>query len=126
VAHGTPAGSAEGGAKGATQGSVFGSPDGSGAISAAAQFYYSRVTEAIRQEYKLPDQTAASLEAKVFFVVNRNGKVVDFQIEKSSGNSLLDAAALRAIQNANIPAMPPVLERQQQDFTLKFTSRGVS
>ncbi len=126
VARGTPTGVAEGGAKGATQGSVFGSPDGSGTITAAAQFYYSRVTEAIRQEYKLPDQSSASLEAKIFFVVNRNGKVVNFQIEKSSGNSILDAAAVRAIQNANIPAMPPALERQQQDFTLKFNSRGVS
>jgi len=126
VARGTPTGTAEGGAKGAAQGSVFGSPDGSGAIMAAAQFYYARVTEAIRREYKLPDQSFASLEAKIFFVVNRDGKVVNFQIEKSSGNSLLDAAAMRAIQNANIPAMPPALERQQQDFSLKFNSRGVS
>ncbi|MGO9313469.1 MAG: energy transducer TonB [Syntrophobacteraceae bacterium] len=126
VARGTPTGTAEGGTKGTAQGSVFGSPDGSGAITAAAQFYYARVTEAIRREYKLPDQSFASLEAKIFFVVNRDGKVVNFQIEKSSGNSLLDAAAMRAIQNANIPAMPPALERQQQDFSLKFNSRGVS
>jgi len=126
ASRGTPNGAAEGGAKGAAQGSVFGSPDGSGALTAAAQLYYARVTEAIRREYKLPDQSFANLEAKIFFVVNRNGQVLSLQIEKSSGNGLLDAAAVRAIQNASIPAMPPTLERQQQDFTLKFNSRGVS
>jgi len=126
ASRGTPNGATEGGAKGTAQGSVFGSPDGSGAITAAAQLYYARVTEAIKQEYKLPDQSFANLEAKIFFVVNRSGQVLSLHVEKSSGNGLLDAAAVRAIQNASIPAMPPVLERQQQDFTLKFNSRGVS
>ncbi len=59
-------------------------------------------------------------------VVSRKGEVISLQIEKPSGNGILDAAAVRAIQNANIPAMPPVLERTQQDFRLKFNSRGVS
>jgi TonB family protein len=123
---GTPSGAAEGGAKGATQGSVFGSPDGSGAISAAAQIYYEKVRNAIRQEFKLPDQNVGSLETSALIVVSRNGEVLSLEIEKSSGNSVLDAAAVRAIRNANIPAMPPVMERPQQDFRLKFSSRGVS
>jgi TonB family protein len=123
---GTPSGAAEGGAKGATQGSVFGSPDGSGAISAAAQIYYEKVRNAIRQEFKLPDQNVGSLETSALIVVSRNGEVLSLEIEKSSGNSVLDAAAVRAIRNANIPAMPPVMERPKQDFRLKFSSRGVS
>jgi TonB family protein len=126
VTHGTPTGAAEGGAKGATQGSVFGTPEGSGAISAAAQLYYEKVRNAIRQEFKLPDQNVGGLETSALIVVSRNGEVISLQIEKPSGNSLLDAAAVRAIQNANIPAMPPVMERPQQDFLLKFNSRGVS
>ncbi|MGO8943570.1 MAG: TonB family protein [Syntrophobacteraceae bacterium] len=123
---GTPSGAVEGGAKGATQGSVFGSPDGSGAISAAAQIYYEKVRNAIRQEFKLPDQNVGSLETSALIVVSRNGEVLSLEIEKSSGNSVLDAAAVRAIRNANIPAMPPVMERPKQDFRLKFSSRGVS
>jgi TonB family protein len=59
-------------------------------------------------------------------VVNRDGQVLSVEIEKSSGNGSLDAAAMRAIQNANIPVMPPVMEGQQQNFRLKFSSRGVS
>jgi TonB family protein len=66
------------------------------------------------------------LETSALIVVSRNGQVISFQIEKPSGNGLLDAAAVRAVQNANIPAMPPVMERQQQDFRLRFSSRGVS
>ena len=126
LTRGTPTGAAEGGAKGAAQGSVFGSPDGSGAISAAAQLYYEKVRNAIRQEFKLPEQNVGNLETSALIVVNRNGQVLSLQIEKPSGNGLLDAAAVRAVQNANIPAMPPVMERQQQDFRLKFNSRGVS
>jgi TonB family protein len=126
VARGTPTGAADGGAKGAAQGSSFGSPDGSGAVSAAAQLYYEKVRSAIRQEFKLPDQNIGNLEMSALIVVSRNGEVLSFQIEKPSGNGLLDAAAVRAIQNANIPAMPPALERLKQDFRLKFSSRGVS
>jgi len=126
LTRGTPTGSAEGGTKGTAQGSVFGSPDGSGTLSAASQLYYERVRNAIRQEFKLPEQDVGNLETRALIVVNRNGQVLSFQIEKPSGNGLLDAAAVRAVQNANIPAMPPVMERQQQDFRLRFNSRGVS
>jgi TonB family protein len=126
LTRGTPTGSTEGGARGTAQGSVFGSPDGSGDISAASQLYYEKVRNAIRQEFKIPDQDVGNLETSALIVVSRNGQVLSFQIEKPSGNGLLDAAAVRAVQNANIPAMPPVMERQQQDFRLKFSSRGVS
>jgi TonB family protein len=126
MTHGMPSGAVEAGSQGAAQGSVFGSTDGSGAISAAAQLYYEKVRNAIRQEFKLPDQNVGSLETSALIVVSRNGEVLSLQIEKSSGNGVLDAAAVRAIQNANIPAMPPVMERPKQDFRLKFNSRGVS
>ncbi len=126
LTRGTPTGSAEGGAKGTAQGSVFGSPGGSGDISSASQLYYERVRNAIRQQFKLPDQDVGNLETSALIVVSRSGQILSFQIEKPSGNGLLDAAAVRAVQNASIPAMPPVMERQQQDFRLKFSSRGVS
>ncbi|MFZ0930351.1 MAG: TonB family protein [Syntrophobacteraceae bacterium] len=126
VAHGTPSGSVEGGAKGAAQGSAFGSPEGSGATSAVSELYYERVKNAIRQEFKLPDQNVGNMETMVFLVVSRNGEVISLQIEKSSGNSLLDAAAVRAIQNANIPAMPPVMDRTKQDFKIRFSPQGIS
>ncbi|SPF38560.1 putative TonB family protein [Syntrophobacter sp. SbD1] len=126
LARGTPTGTAEGGAKGASQGSTFGSPEGSGALSAASQLYYERVRNAIRQEFKLPDQIVGNPETIALIVVSRNGEVLSLQIEKSSGNGLLDAAAVRAIQNANIPAMPAVMERPKEEFTVKFNSRGLS
>ena len=110
TARGTPTGTVDGGAKGTAQGSVFGSPDGSGAISAASQLYYERVRNAIGQEWRLPDQNVGNLETKVFLVVSRNGQVLSLQVEKPSGNSLFDEAAVRAIRKADIPAMPPVLD----------------
>jgi len=126
VARGTPTGTAEGGSKGAEQGSTVGSSDGSGAISAASQLYYERVRNAIGQEWKLPDQNVGSLETRVFLVVSRNGQVLSLQIEKTSGNSLFDEAAVRAIRKADIPAMPPVLDRSKQDFKIRFSPQGVS
>jgi protein TonB len=126
ASRGTPTGAAEGGAKGAEHGSSFGSPDGNGAITAAAQVYVQRVVNAIKQEFKLPDQNFSNLEAKIFFVVNREGKVLSFQVEKPAGNSLFDGAAVRAIQNANIPPMPQVMEGQKTEFRLRFSPQGVS
>ena len=126
VARGTPTGTVEGGATGAAKGSTVGSPDGSGAISAASQLYYERVRNAIGQEWKLPDQNVGSLETRVFLVVSRNGEVLSLQIEKASGNSLFDEAAVRAIRKADIPAMPPALDRSKQDFKIRFSPQGVS
>jgi protein TonB len=126
VARGTPAGTAEGGARGTVKGSSFGSTDGSGNISAASQLYLERVRQAIRQEFKLPDQNFANLEAKIIFVVNRDGKILSFQVEKPAGNSLFDGAAERAVRNANIPAMPPVMEGSKAEIRVRFSPQGVS
>jgi len=126
LARGTPSGSAEGGAKGAAQGSAFGSPDGSGAVSAASQLYLEKVRNAIRQEFKLPDQNFSNLEAKILFVINREGQILSFQIEKSAGNSLFDSAAVRAVQNANLPPMPQAMEGQKAEIRIRFSPQGVS
>jgi len=125
MARGTPTGAAEAGTKGAAQGSSFGSPEGSGTFS-IEQLYYAKVTEAIRQKFEIPDQNIGDVETTAAIVVNRDGKVLSLQIEKPSGNSLLDAAAVRAIQNADIPAIPPAMDRSKQGFRLKFSPRGVS
>jgi TonB family protein len=116
----------EEGAKDAAQGSSFGSPEGNGAITAAVQLYCERVRSAIRQEFKSPDQYVGNLETTVSLVVNKDGHIISLQVEKPSGNSFLDAAAVRAIQNANIPAIPPALDRPKQDFRITFSSLGVS
>ncbi len=110
----------------AEQGSLHESPDRSGVVVAAVQLYCERVRNAIGQEFKLPDQNIRSLDTTVSFVVSSNGQVLSIQIEKPSGNSLFDEAAVRAIQNAHLPVMPPVLNRSKQDFRFKFSSQGVS
>jgi len=101
-------------------------PNGSGVVAAAVQLYFERVTGAIRQEFKVPDQNAGSLETRVLLVISRNGQVLSLQIEKPSGNSLFDEAVVRAIQNANIPPMPSLLDQPKQAFRISFSSRGVS
>jgi protein TonB len=45
--------------------------------------------------------------AKLFFVIDRDGKVLDFRIEKSSGHDLLDKEVLAMIRRASpVPPMP--------------------
>lgn len=126
TARGTPTGTVEGGAKGTVQGSVIGSPDGSGSISSAALLYYERVRNAIKREWRFPEQNVGNLEAKVTFVVSRDGQVLSVQIEKPSGNSLFDDSTVRAIRKAEIPAMPAVMEGSKKDIRIVFTPQGVS
>jgi protein TonB len=123
---GTPSADTDASAKGAAHGSQFGSPGGSTGVSAVEEVYVQRVINAIKQEFKLPAQDFTNLEAKIFFVVNRDGKVLSFQVEKPAGNNLFDGAAVRAIQNANIPPMPPAMRDPKTEIRLRFTPSGVS
>jgi TonB family protein len=52
-------------------------------------------------------QAAGELLAQVYFVIERDGRVRDAKIEKSSGNAAFDRAALRSIiESSPMPPLP--------------------
>jgi TonB family protein len=94
--------------------------------SRASQLYYESVRNAIKQKLQLPDRNVGNLEMTVLFEVGRDGQVLSLQIEKPSGNSLFDEAVVGAIRRAEIPAMPPTMNRSKQRLRLRFRPQGVS
>lgn len=106
---GSPTGSAEGGARGAVQGSTSGSPEGSTAVNALAGMYGEKVREKIQREWRLVnDQGIAGLRTVIEVQIRKSGEVLSSQVVKTSGNSMFDDSAVRAVHRA--APMPPVPE----------------
>ncbi len=119
----------QGGASGGSEGSPSGSVDGSGRVaSALLGMYGNRVKEAINREWAMPETLKPhGLEARLIVVVNRDGKVLDLRVEKSSGNSLFDESAVRAVRRASpLPALPPVIADPTMDIAIRFRPEGLS
>ena len=56
--------------------------------------------ELLRKVQRNWHPTTSSLEATIHFRIDRNGRLGDVEVEKSSGNFLFDQAAIRAVQAA--------------------------
>jgi TonB family protein len=94
-----------------------GSAANSGAYTDYANFccpaYLNQMTDLIRRNWN-PNQGATG-EVLLKFTINRDGSLVNAQVEKSSGNPLLDLESQRAI--AKTRALPP-LPREFTENTL--------
>ena len=69
--------------------------------------YYSRITKEIWQHWVFPETGDKNLEAIISIRITKDGSVQITRIEKSSGNSLFDRSALRAITKAAPLTHPP-------------------
>ena len=66
------------------------------------------------------------LETIIAIRIARDGRIVDIQIEKTSGNLELDNSALRAITKANpFPPMPPDFEKDIFEVGVRFSPSGL-
>lgn len=68
--------------------------------------YYSIISRKIWQQWIYPDMNVSGLEVIISIKIDRSGKVISHEIEKSSGNALFDRSAIRAISKAS-PLPPP-------------------
>jgi len=84
--------------KGSSQGTLFDS-------------YYAKITGQIRQEWIYPDTGEKNMEAVIAVKIAKDGSVTVQKIEKSSGNTLFDRSALRALAKAS-PVQPPPFEME--------------
>jgi protein TonB len=57
--------------------------------------------ELVRKVQRNWRPTTSTLAATVHFRIDRNGRIVDVEVEKSSGNFLFDQAAIRAVEGAH-------------------------
>ena len=69
--------------------------------------YYAKITNEIWQQWIFPETGDKNLEAIISIRIMRDGAVQISRVEKSSGNSLFDKSALRAISKASPVTAPP-------------------
>jgi colicin import membrane protein len=78
---------------------------------ASSDDYYTKITKEIRQQWGYPNVGKKDIEAVVSIKILRDGTAIVQKIEKSSGNSIFDKSALRALAKAS-PLPPPPYEME--------------
>jgi colicin import membrane protein len=73
--------------------------------------YYALITRKIWSQWVYPDFEATGLEVIISIKIDRDGKIVSHEIEKSSGNVLFDRSAIKALSKAS-PLPPPPVEME--------------
>jgi colicin import membrane protein len=73
--------------------------------------YYTKITKEIWQQWVYPNVGKKDIEAVVSIKILRDGTAIVQKIEKSSGNSIFDKSALRALAKSS-PLPPPPYEME--------------
>jgi len=73
--------------------------------------YYSKITKEIWQQWVFPDTGQKDIEAIISVRILKDGTTTVQKIEKSSGNTLFDRSAIKALAKAN-PLPPPPYEME--------------
>lgn len=73
--------------------------------------YYSKIIREIWQQWVFPDTGQKDIEAIISIKIKRDGAITAQRIEKSSGNTLFDRSAIKALAKAS-PLSPPPYEME--------------
>ncbi len=88
------------------------------------QVYYTEIWERVRRQWVLPEalvESPGGLEAVVVIRIRRDGSLAKVQLERTSGNSRLDASARRAVERAApFPPLPSVVRGKYHEVGLRF------
>lgn len=109
------------------QGTGTGGAGGSGGMvdDPAFQFgwYVSHIQSIVSRNWSQPilQDIRASLVAVVHFRVHKDGSVDEIVLERSSGDSVLDRSAVRALQDSNpLPPLPFQWSKESIGFRFEF------
>jgi TonB family protein len=86
--------------------------------------YYNNI---IRQIQRCLRQPPGNWNATVTFVIRRDGSVDDLELERRSGNSAFDYAAMGAVECAGqgrFGPLPPEMPYEYQPIRFNFTPSG--
>ena len=122
------AGNPEGSSKGNAEGIAGASGQGGRVSSALLAMWGEKVKSAIRSQWALVDSLKeGGLETHLIIVVSRDGKVMDVQVEKQSGNAMFDESARRAVRKASpLPPFPDAVGTATLTVGLRFRPEGLS
>ncbi len=93
-----------------------------GAQTLGYNFYLQQMLERISENWQDPYQgRTKTLTAMVFFVIQRDGRLTDVKLERSSGDVLFDEACTRAvIVTGKLPPLPEEFTAPQLKIHLEF------
>jgi TonB family protein len=76
----------------------------------------------IRENFANPlRQTNLPIRATVYFIIQKNGKIVESKIETSSGITIFDQSALRAVLSSDpLPPLPQEYKGEWLGIHLEF------
>jgi len=101
----------------------------SSANSALAQQYYARILGQVQPLWKLPDfkEWAPNMLATVVVTIDKNGKILHVQFEKSSGDEAFDRLVRKTLDDADpLPAIPPALKKERLEIGLNFKPGSIA
>lgn len=93
-----------------------------GAQQAAKQSYFSMLAATLAKHKQYPVASRRRGEegvVKLFFIVDRNGKVLEYRISESSGSRRLDEAVIKMLNKAEpLPAFPADMLQPQLEINV--------
>ena len=101
---------------------------GSGApLDPALQKYLLDIWEKIKGAWNVPGMAKKGLETIVVVKIRKDGRIVDINIEKRSGNRTYDESVLRVLRAVEpLPPIPSSLNRDELELGLRFYPGGIS
>ncbi|MBP1749944.1 MAG: TonB family protein [Deltaproteobacteria bacterium] len=109
-------------------GGLPGSGGGSGApLDPAMQKYLLDVWEKIKNAWNVPGMAKKDLETIVLIKIRKDGRIVDINIEKRSGNRVYDESVLRVLRAVEpLPPIPSSLNTDALEVGFRFLPGGIS
>ncbi len=96
--------------------------------SALEKQYYMDLASRVQRLWVLPEikKWSPSLETIVEFTVQRDGRLVNIQITKSSGDTFFDRFAKETVKKAApMPPFPAVLKKDRMDLGFRLRPAGI-
>ena len=119
-----------GGGSGGGSGGLPGSGEGGGRpLDPASQQYMLGVWEKIKNAWGLPGMSKYSktLETVVTIRIRKDGRIVDINIEKRSGNRVYDESILRVLRSVDpLPPIPSSLNTDSLEIGFRFLPGDLS
>ncbi|MEN6616279.1 MAG: energy transducer TonB [Syntrophorhabdus sp.] len=122
------AGSGGGPGSGRGGGGLPGSGGGGTALDPAMQKYLLDIWEKIKNAWNVPGMAQKKdLETIVMIKVRKDGRIVDINIEKRSGNRVYDESVLRVLKAIEpLPPIPSSLNADSLEIGFRFLPGGIS
>lgn len=89
--------------------------------------YYNRLYQAVWEEWAIPPPLQGrGYTVIVSMVIDRQGKLLKSWVEERSGSDAFDQSALRALEKAQLPPIPPELPGDSLEVGFRFNEEGAS